>query len=82
MSAGDILAPVDIKDPHPNVPIFLAHQCYMCFALGTQLYLFVAFSFHLSTALHVFTKMLKHVLTLLCSYSIPIVGYLDNFLLR
>lgn len=57
MYTGDILAPMNIKDAYLHVPIFLAHQSYMCYAVGTQLYLFVAFSFDLSTALQVFTKM-------------------------
>lgn len=69
------------------------HTCSTCFyifmlslllsfAVGTWQYQFVALLFGLLAAPRVFTKVLAAVLALLCSWSIPIVGYQHNLLLR
>lgn len=69
---GDFLSSVDIKNTYLHVPVSQALQWFLCFAVGPwHTFPFVTLSFSLSSALLVFTKVLAHVLVLLCFQDIP-----------
>lgn len=64
------------------VNIFSEHQHFLHFYCGALHYKFLTMPFGFSSTSCVFTKLLAPALAPLLSHSIPIVGYLDDLLLR
>lgn len=78
----DFLASVHIKYAYRHIAIFPPHQRFLLFTVGGHYFQFVALLFGLSMAHRVFTKVLALVLGLLHTQYIPIIGYLDDLILR
>lgn len=78
----DFLALADIKDAYLHIPIFPPDQKFLRFVVEEHPFQFVGIPFGLSTALRMFTGVLALVLGLLLSQGKPVIGYLDNLLLR
>ena len=62
---GDWLLKLDLKDAYLSVPMCQEHQKYLKFQFQGQSYQFQALPFGLSSAPHMFTKLMKPLLALL-----------------
>lgn len=78
LTQEDFLVSVEIKDTYLHMPSFYCTSFSVVIVITT---LPVHGSSH-SACCRVSTKMLASVLALLCSHGIPVVGYLDNLLLK
>ena len=78
---GDWMVKVDLKDAYLTVPMHPDHQCYLRFSVGGIDYQFTCLPFGLACAPWAFTKIMKAVVTLLRSWGIKIIIYIDDFLL-
>ena len=72
---------VDLKDAYFTIPIDSGHQQYLKFTLEGESYQFTSLLFNLSCAPCTFTKVLKPVMTLLRSWGVRIIVYIDDMLI-
>ena len=80
LKSGDWFVKVDLKDAYFTVPIEANHQQYLRFTLEGKNYQFTCLPFGLSCAPRTFTKVLKPVMTLLRSWGVRIIVYIDDML--
>ena len=78
---GDWLVKVDLKDAYFTVPVHPDHQSFLRFVVEGITYQFTCLPFGLACALWVFTKIMKVVMTLLRSWGIRIIIYIDDILI-
>ena len=78
---GDWLVKLDLKDAYLTVPIASNHRKFLRFWWDRQPWEFSSLPFGLSSALYVFTKLLKPVVGTLRQLGIRIIVYLDDMLL-
>ena len=78
---GDWLVKVDLKDAYLTVPIHPDHRPYLRFTVGEVNYQFTCLPFGLACAPWAFTKVMKAVVTLLRSWGIRIIIYIDDILI-
>ena len=81
LRSGDWFVKVDLKDAYFTIPIDSGHQQYLRFMLEEERYQFTCFPFGLSCASRTFTKVLKPVMTLLQSWGVRIIVYIDDTLI-
>ena len=72
---------MDLKDAYLTVPIHPDHQPYLLFTVGEVNYQFICLPFGLACAPWAFTKIMKAVVTLLRSWGIRVIIYIDNILI-
>ena len=72
---------MDLKDAYLTVPIHPDHQPYLRFTVGEVNYQFTCLPFGLACAPWAFTKIMKAVVTLLRSWGIRVIIYIDNILI-
>lgn len=72
---------IDLKEAYLLLPIHSEHRKYLRFYFSNDLYEFNALPFGLSSAPHIFTKILQPVITHLRSRGFKSVRYLDDLLL-
>ena len=85
---GDWLVKVDLKDAYLTIPIHPDHQPYLRFMVGEVNYQFTCLPFGLAClpfglacAPCAFTKIMKAVVTLLRSWGIRVIIYIDDILI-
>ena len=81
LQSGDWLVKVDLKDAYFTVPIDSDHQQYLRFMLDREDYQFTCLPFSLSCAPHTFTKVMKPLMTLLRSWGVRLIIYLDKMVI-
>ena len=81
LRSGDWFVKVDLKDAYFTIPIDSGHQQYLRFMLEEERYQFTCLPFGLSCAPRTFTKVLKPVMTLLRSWGVRIIVYIDDMLI-
>ena len=72
---------VDLKEAYFTIPIDSGHQQYLKFTLEGESYQFTSLLCNLSCAPCTFTKVLKPVMTLLRSWGVRIIIYIDDTLI-
>ena len=72
------MSSTDLCDAYYSVPVALSDQKYLVFCFEGQLYKYVCLPNGLSSAPKIFTKLLKHVYSVLRKQGHQIMGYLDN----
>jgi len=72
---------VDLKDAYFTIPIHKAHQQYLRFQVDKVCYQFTCLPFGLSCAPWTFTKVMKPLMTLLRSWGVRIIIYIDKMLI-
>jgi len=75
------MATLDLEDAYLLVPISEEHRKFLRFQWWDATYEFTTSPFSLSTALYIFTKVLRPVVTYLRNMGYQSVIYLDDFLL-
>jgi len=75
---GDWMVKVDLKDAYFTIPIYKDHQNYLRFMVDGICYQFTCLRFGLSCAPWTFTKVMKPMMTLLRSWGIRIIIYIDD----
>jgi len=80
LKENDWMAATDLKDAYLSVAIWEVHGKYLRFPWWGKVYKFQCLPFGLSTAPHVFTKLLKPVLIHLGHQRIRFIKYLDDIL--
>ena len=78
---GDWMVQVDLKDAYFTIPIHLHHQQFMRFRVERLCYQFTCLLFGLSCAPWTFTKVIKPLMTLLRTWGIRIIVYIDDMLI-
>ena len=78
---GDWMVKVDLKDAYFTIPIYKDHQNYLRFMVDGICYQFTCLRFGLSCAPWTFTKVMKPMMTLLRSWGIRIIIYIDDMLI-
>jgi len=78
---GDRMVKVDLKDAYFTVLIHKVHQQYLRFQVAEACYQFTCLPFSLSCAPWTFTKVMKPLITLLRSWGVRIIIYIDNMLI-
>lgn len=81
MLPGCYMATLDLQDAYFLVPIFEVHRKFLRFQWRGRTFEFTALPFGLSTAPHIFTKILRPVVAHLRGKGYQSVIYLDDFLL-
>jgi len=81
LTQGDWVAKVDLKDAYLAVPIHQSHQRFLQFQFQKKTFRFTCLPFGLSSALWVFTKVLKPALAMLCQRGVRLISYIDDILL-
>ena len=81
MKIGDWMVSIDLKYAYFSVPMHGPHRKLLRFRWGKVIFEFQCLPFGLSSALRVFTKMLKPVLAALRRQGIRCIGYTDNLLI-
>ena len=71
---------IDLKDAYFTIPIHLHHQQFLRFRVEGQCYHFTCLPLGLSCAPWMFTKVMKPLMTLLRSWGIRIIVYIDDML--
>lgn len=77
---GDWMITIDLKDAYLSVPVCEEHHPYLRFAWKGSLYEFQCLPFGLSSALRVFRKLLKPVMSFLRQRGVRSLIYLDDML--
>ena len=77
---GSFACSIDLKDAYWHVPIHPVFRKYLGFRIGKQRFQFRALPFGLNIAPRVFTKLCKAVLKELRLKGIPVLVYLDDWL--
>ena len=72
---------VDLKDAYFTIPIHLHHQQFPRFRVEGLCYQFTCLPFSLSCAPWTFIKVMRPLMTLLSSWGIRIIVYIDNMLI-
>ena len=72
------MASLDLTDAYYSVSISPDSLKYLKFKLGTQLYKFITLPNGLSSAPHIFTKLMKPVYSALRTRGLVSSGYLDD----
>ena len=80
LQLGDWFVKVDPKDAYFTIPIDSNQQQYLRFMLKGESYQFTCLHFGPSCAPCTFTKVLKPVMTLLRSWGVRIIVYIDDML--
>ena len=81
LQEGDWMSRIDLKDVYFAIPIHKEYRQYLRFLWQDQAYKFTCLPFGLSTALRVFTKLLRPIVGFLRSHGIRCVIYLDDILI-
>ncbi|XP_057339462.1 uncharacterized protein LOC130676967 [Microplitis mediator] len=71
---------IDLKDAYFLVPVWQSHRKFLRFIFKEQIFEFVCLPFGLSSSSHVFTKLMKPVISFLRLRGFYSVLYLDDFL--
>lgn len=72
---------LDLKDAYYSVPIFSEHRKFLRFQFEGSLYEFTCLPNRLSSAPHVFTKLMKPLFAFRHGKGILLVGYIDDVIL-
>lgn len=78
----DWMVSIDLQDAYFHIPILKSHRKYLRFMVGSQHYQFAVLPVGLTTALRVFTKVMAVVAAHLRRSGIPVVPYLDDWLIK
>ena len=78
---GDWMIKLDLKDAYLQLPIHKEYQCLLQFYWEQKTYQFVCLPFGLTSALRVFTKIMKPVVGKLRQMGIRLIVYLDDILI-
>jgi len=81
LKTGDWMVKVDLKDAFFTIPIHKVHQQYLRFQVAEACYQFTCLPFGLSCAPWIFNKVMKPLMTLLRSWGVRIIVYIDNMLI-
>jgi len=81
LAKGDYLMRINLKDAYLVIPIHQQFHKFLCFRWEGQDFEFVCLPFGLASAPRVFMKVMRVVVTFLCSQGIRCVIYLDDLLL-
>lgn len=71
---------LDLKEAYFLVPVYKQHRKFLRFYFNKNLYEFCALPFGLCSAPHIFTKLLKPVMTHMRLRGFKLVSYLDDIL--
>ena len=72
---------LDLKDAYLSVPVHKMHWRFLWLSWEREFYEFTTLPFGLTSAPYVFTKLLRHVASLLRQQEIRFLIYLDDLLL-
>ena len=78
MTRNCFIASLDLTDAYYSVSISPDSQKYLKFKVGSQLYKFITLPNGLSSATHIFTKLMKPVYSTLRTQGLVSSGYLDD----
>ena len=82
MKPGCFKASIDLKDAYYSVPVAKEDQKYLKFIFNGTLYKYTCLPNGLSSAPHIFTKLLKPVYAWLCIQGHINLGYIDDSYLQ
>ena len=81
LKQDDYVVKIDLKDAYLTVPIWKDHQKYLRFLRKGAPHEFASLPFGLTTALRVFTKLMKLAVAALRQQDIRVIIYLDDILI-
>jgi hypothetical protein len=76
----DFFTSIDLKDGFDHIPIKREHQEYLSFQFEGHYYSYVVLPFGFSLSPYFFAKVLRPVVTYLCSQGVRLNLYVDDFL--
>ena len=81
VNPGDFMTSIDLKDGFLHIPVHPSHCQYLGFAWQGEYYQFNALPFGLRASPFLFGKVVREVTTMLRRAGIPVMAYVDDFLI-
>lgn len=75
------MAKLDIQDAYLHIPVKKGLQKFLAFTHGEDLFFFQALPFGLTSAPYIFSRMMAYPLQVLREQDIPVLTYLDDWIL-
>ena len=82
MDPGDWMVVLDLQDTYFHIPVLQSDRCYLRFQAGQEHFRFSVLTFGLTSTHWVFTKVMVVVTAHLWRLGIPVLPYLDDWLLE
>ena len=81
LNRNDWLCKIDLKDAYLTTNIEISCRKYLRFEWGNKIYQFKCLPFRLASAVRIYTKLMKPVVSLLRKSGIRLIIYLNDILL-
>ena len=81
VNPGDFMTSIDLKDGFLHIPVHPSHRQYLGFTWQGDYYQFNALPFGLLASPFLFGKVVREVTTMLRHAGIPVMAYVDDFLI-